>query len=94
MLLLSLSHVQLFATHELQHARVPVPHYLVEFAQVHVHRVSDSIQTSHPLSPPACPSHALSLFQLQCLFRGVSSSFQVAKVLEFQLQGMLDLSSQ
>ena len=28
----------------------PVLHYLPEFAQTHVHRVSDAIQPSHPLS--------------------------------------------
>ena len=35
---------------------LPVPHHLLEFAQVHVHWVSDgSIQPSHPLLP-FCPS--------------------------------------
>ena len=29
----------------------PVPHHLMEFAQVPVHWISDAIQTSHPLSP-------------------------------------------
>ena len=29
----------------------PVLHYLLEFTQTHVHRVSDAIQPSHPLSP-------------------------------------------
>ena len=29
----------------------PVPHHLPEFAQVHVHWISDSIQPSHSLSP-------------------------------------------
>ena len=28
-----------------------VPHHLLEFAQVHVHLISDTIQPSHPLSP-------------------------------------------
>ena len=32
---------------------LPVPHYLLKFAQVHVHRVGDAIQPSHPLSPPS-----------------------------------------
>lgn len=32
-----LSHVQLFATHELQHARLHVLYYLTEFAQTHIH---------------------------------------------------------
>ena len=30
---------------------LPVPYHLSEFAQVHVHRVGDAIQPSHPLSP-------------------------------------------
>ena len=30
----------------------PVLHYLLEFAQSHVHRVDDAIPPSHPLSPP------------------------------------------
>ena len=31
----------------------PVLHYVPEFAQIHVHRVRDAIQPSHPLSPPS-----------------------------------------
>ena len=31
----------------------PVLHYLLEFAQTHVHWVSDITQSSHPLSPPS-----------------------------------------
>jgi len=31
----------------------PVPHHLPEFAQVHVHWISDTIQLSHPLLPPS-----------------------------------------
>ena len=37
--------------HGLQYARLPCPHHLPEFAQVHVHCISDSIQPSHPLTP-------------------------------------------
>ena len=47
-------------------------------------RVSDAIQPSHPLSSPSPP--ALNLSQHQGLFKWVSSSHQVAKVLELQLQ--------
>ena len=36
--------------HRLQHARPPVPHHLPEFAQVHVHCISDAIQPSHLLT--------------------------------------------
>ena len=46
--------------------------------------VSDAIQPSHPLSSPSSP--ALNLSQHQGLFKWLSSSHQVAKVLEFQLQ--------
>ena len=49
-----------------------------------VHWVSDTIQPSHPLSSPYPPAYNLS--QHQGLFQWVSSSHQVAKVLEFQLQ--------
>ena len=45
--------------------------------------VGDAIQPSHPLS---APSPALNLSQHQSLFQWVSSSHQVAKMLEFQLQ--------
>ena len=65
----------------------PVLHYLMEFAQMHVHRVGDAIQPSHPLLPPSPP--VLSLSQHQGLFQSVSSSHQVAKVLELQLQHQL-----
>ena len=61
----------------------PVLHYLPEFAQTHVHWVSDAIQPSHPLSSP---SPAFSLSQHQGLFQWVSFSHQVAKGLELQLQ--------
>ena len=62
----------------------PVHHQLLEFTQTHVHRVGDAIQPSHPLSSPSPPTY--NLFQHQGLFQRVSSSHQVAKVLEFQLQ--------
>ena len=41
----------------------PVLHYLVEFAQSHVHRVGDAIQPSHPLSSPSPPAFNLSQHQ-------------------------------
>ena len=49
----------------------------------HVHRVSDAIQPSHPLSSPSPP--ALTPSQHPSLFPWVNTSHQVAKVLEFQL---------
>ena len=63
---------------------LPVHHQLSEFTQTQVHWVGDAIQPSHPLSSPSPP--ALNLSQHQGLFKWVSSSHQVAKVLEFQLQ--------
>ena len=76
----------------LQHARLsctlqsPVStilHYLLEFAQVHIHWVDDAIQPPHPLSPF---SSAFNLSQYQGLFQRVSCFHLLAKVLEFQLQ--------
>ena len=61
-----------------------VHHQLLESTQTHVHRVGDAIQSSHPLSSPSPP--ALTPSQHQGLFQWVSSSHEVAKVLEFQLQ--------
>ena len=63
---------------------LPVHHQLPEFTQTHVHRVGDAIQPSHPLSSPSSP--ALNLSQHQGFFKWVSSSHEVAKILEFQLQ--------
>ena len=72
------------ACHELQHARPPCP---IPTPRVHPNphpSVSDAIQPSHSLSSPSPP--ALKLSQHQGLFKWVSSLYQVAKVLEFQLQ--------
>ena len=63
---------------------LPGHHQLLEFTQTHVHWVGDAIQPSHPLSSPSPP--AFNLAQDQGLFKWVSSSHQVAKVLEFPLQ--------
>ena len=61
-----------------------VQHQLQKFTQIHVHWVDDAIEPSHPLSSPS--PLTLDLSQQQGLFKWVSSSHQVAKVLEFQLQ--------
>ena len=61
-----------------------VHHQLPELTQTHVHWVGDAIKPSHPLSSPSPPTFNLS--QDQDLFKWVSSSHQVAKILEFQLQ--------
>ena len=57
----------------------PVHHELLELTQTHVHWVTDAIQPSHPLSSP---SPALNLSQHHGLFQWVSTSHQVAKVLD------------
>ena len=62
---------------------LPVHHQLLELTQTHVHWVGDAIQPSHPLPSPSPP--AFNLSQHQGLFKWVSSSHQVVKVLEFQL---------
>ena len=76
----------------------PVLHYLLEFAQTHVHWVSDVIKPFHPLSPPSPP--ALNLSQHQGFFlrnqlftsggqsTGASTS---ASVLPMNIQGWLPL---
>ena len=62
---------------------LPVHHQFTEFTQTHVHQVSDAIQPSHPLSSTSPPVPNPS--QHQGLFKWVSSSHWVAKVVEFQL---------
>ena len=61
----------------------PVSHHLLEFAQVHVQCIGDAIQLPHPLLPS---SSAFNLSQHQGLFKWVSCLYQMAKVLELQLQ--------
>ena len=63
---------------------LPFHHQLPEFNQTHVHRVGDAIQPSHPGSSPSPPAPSPS--QHQSLFQWVTSSHQVTKVLELQLQ--------
>ena len=41
----------------------PVHHQLPELTQTHVHHVSDTIQSSHSLSPPSPPTFNLSQHQ-------------------------------
>ena len=62
----------------------PVHHQLLELTQTHVHWVSDAIQPSHPLLSPSPPAFNLSWHQ--GLFKWVSSSHQVAKIIGIQLQ--------
>ena len=70
--------------HGLQHSRPPCPSPAPKVTQTHVHQVGDAIQPSHPLSSLSPPTFNLS--QHQGLYQWVSSSHQVAKLLELQLQ--------
>ena len=79
----SLSCVWLFATPWAAHAGFPIHHQLLELTQTQVHQIGDAIQPSHPLSSPFPP--VFNLYQHQGLFQLVSSSHQVAKVLELQV---------
>ena len=63
---------------------LPIHHQLLKLTQIQVHWVSDAILPSHPLLNPSPPTYNRS--QHLGLFKWVSSSHQVAKVLEFQLQ--------
>ena len=79
----SLSRVWLYNTMDCSTPGFPVLHHLPELAQT-LHRVCDAIQPSHPLSSPFPP--AFNLSQHQGFSQWVSSSHQVAKVLELQSQ--------
>ena len=79
-----LSHVWLCDPMDCSTPGLSFHHQLLEFIQTHAHWVGDAIQPSHLLSsssPPAC-----NVSQHQGLFKWVSSSYWVAKVLEFPLQ--------
>ena len=78
----SLSHVRLCDPMNRSVPGLAVHHQLPEFTQTHVHRVSDAIQPSHPLSSP---SPAPNPSQHHGLFKRVSSLHEVAKILELQL---------
>ena len=79
-----LSLVRLLWPCGLQHTSPPRPYQMPKSTQTHLHWVSDAIRPSHPLPCPSPP--AFNLSQQQGLFKWVSSSHQVAKVLAFQLQ--------
>ena len=56
---------------------LPVQHQLLEFAQTHVHRVSDPIQPSHPLLSP--PPPVFNISQHQGLFNESALSIKWSK---------------
>ena len=70
--------------HGLQHSRTPCPSPSPGVCSNSCPSSQWCVQPSHPLSSPSPP--AFTLCQHQGLFKWVSSSHQVATVLEFQLQ--------
>ena len=86
--------------HELQHARLPCPLYLPEFAQTHVHWVSDGIQPSHPVTHfSSCPQSfpVSGTFPMSQLFTsggqsiGVSATILLVKIHGWFPLGLTDL---
>ena len=72
---------------------LPVHHQLRKFTQTHVQWVGDAIQPSHYLSSPSPP--AFNLSQHHGLFKWVSSSHQVAKILGVSaLTSVLSMNTQ
>ena len=74
-----------------QHTNFPVLHFLLEFAQTHVHWVSDAIQLSHPLSSPclSCPQSfpASGSFLMSWLFASSSQCIKTSvSVLPMNIQ--------
>ena len=75
----------------------PVLHYLLEFAQTHVHWVGDAIQTSHPLLSPSLPAlhlPASGAFLMSRLFASHNQStgaLASASVLPVSIQGWFSL---
>jgi len=88
----SLSHVWLRDPMDCSMPGLPVHHQLPELAQTHVHRVSDAIQPSHPLSSPSPPvfnlSHHQGSFPMSQFFASGDQSIlhQVTKKFQFQHQ--------
>ena len=81
----SLSPVRLFVTSWIAacQASLSITNSRSSLRLTHVHRVSDAILPSYPLSSPSPPAPNPS--QHQSLFQWVNSSHDMAKVLEFQL---------
>ena len=78
------SRVRLFATWWITAHRPPCPSPTPGVYPNTCHWVGDAIQSCHPLSSPS--PLAFKFSQQQGLFKWVSSSYKVDKVLEFQLQ--------
>ena len=89
-------HINLYDPMDCSTPGFPVLHYLKEFAQTHVHWVSDAIQPSHPLLPPSSSclrSFSASVsFSISWLFASGGQSTGVsASALPINIQGWLPL---
>ena len=64
---------------------LPVRHQLPEFTETHVHRVSDAIQPSHPLSSPSllAPNPSQQSFPMNQLFTSGGQSTGVSSLASF-----------
>ena len=71
---------------------LPVHYQLPEFTQTHVHRVSDAIQPSHPLSSPSPPAPKPS--QHQSLFQWVKSAWGGQSIGVSALTSVLPMNTQ
>ena len=65
----------------------PVHHQLPELPQTHVHRVSDAIQPSHPLSSPSPPDFNLS--EITDSQNWITETLEETNFLPIQLPGIL-----
>ena len=71
---------------------LPIHHQLPEFTQTHIHRVSDAIQPSHPLSSPSPPAPNPS--QHQSLFQWVNSARDGQSIGVSALPSVLPINTQ
>ena len=83
----SLNHVRLFATPWITAHQASLYHQLPEFTQTHVHRVSDAIQPSHPLSSssPSAPNSSRYFQDVISWFQSLPLLFLFFDLLSFIL---------
>ena len=77
---------------------LPVHHQLLEFTQTHVHRVSDAIQPSHPLSSPSppAPNPSIKVFSNEstlCIRWPKYWSFSFSIIPSKEILGLISLQS-
>ena len=72
---------------------LPVFHYLLEFAQTHVHCVGDAIQPSHALSSPSPPASifpSFRVFPMSWLFASGGQSIEISASASFLPRNIQD----